>query len=231
MDSNLTIATFTAALPKNASITVTQEIVDDINNYMSDDFQRDQYRENLLGFSSVLQTGKYKINTYLDAVRFVTYKLLGSNNVMAYSQTFPTRYQDLLDKGAPAKTISTYASAFNKGQLVQAITRQSLTPSWVLNADKFQQAINVQAEIMNDTDVSPKVRSDAANSLLTHLKAPEVQEVELSLGAESNKSIDDLRAVIKESVDLQHSQIASGTVTALDIAHSSIIPKEKVINT
>lgn len=230
MTTVMTIDTFKASLPKDANITVNQELVDDFNNLMTDEVERDAFRDNLVSYSSVLANGKYKAQTYVDAVKFVTFKLLGSNNTMAYAKAFPLRYQRLLDDGAPMKTISTYASAFNKGALCQAIQLQTITPTWVLNNDKFQQAINVQAGIMNDLDVSPKVRSDAANSILTHLKPPEAQKVEIEVGTSNGSKIDALREATLELVRQNEQQLADGTATALDIAHSSIIPKEKVIN-
>ena len=60
-----------------------------------------------------------------------------------------------------------------------------MVPTWILNQDVFQSAINTQYELMMDEEVSPKVRSDAANSLLTHLKKPEVAtkaEIKIDIG-------------------------------------------------
>ena len=62
-------------------------------------------------------------------------------------------------------------TSYNKNKLVNLILEQSMIPSWVLNQDMYQKALNVQCELMLTAN-SEKV-SDAANSILTHLKPPQ----------------------------------------------------------
>ena len=166
-------------------------MVDEINGLITDPKLRENYRENLLSYTSVLADGKYKIGDYINAVKYVSYKLLGSSNIEAYSKTFPDRFQRLVQEGADDKTISSYSTAYNKNKLVNLIFEQTLVPSHILNADLYQKALNVQAQLMISA-ASEKVRSDAANSLLTHLKMPETTKIELDVGIKVDKSIEDL---------------------------------------
>lgn len=215
------------ALPKEFKGRVTDDIVDTINDIISNPEMRELYRENFVTYTNVLSTGKYTIQQYIDAVRYVSYKILGSTNIEAYAKTFPDRYKRLVAEGIEDKNIASYATAYNKGQLVNKIYEQTLIPTHVLNADIFQKAINTQAYLMMNAN-SEKVRSDAANSLLTHLKRPEAQKVELNLGIREDKSIDALRESTMALVAQQKLMIESGMSNTREIAHSKIIQGEVV---
>ena len=106
-----------ASMPKKFRHNVTDEMIDFINTTEGDEF-RDIYKENLVGFADVIEGGRYKMLDYINAVKFVSYKLIGDSNTIAYAKTFPDRYQRLVDKNTPAKTISSFSTAYNKGDLV-----------------------------------------------------------------------------------------------------------------
>jgi hypothetical protein len=93
----------------------------------------------------------------------------------------------------------------------------------VLNQDLLQKAINVQAELMTDTGISPKVRSDAANSLMTHLKPPENKKIELDLGIKKDSVVDALRSATLEYVAEQRRAITAGALTPLEAAHRPVV--------
>ena len=96
------------------------------------------------------------------------------------------------------------------------ILEQSLIPSWVLNQDLYQKAINVQAELMMTAN-SEKVRSDAANSLLNHLRPPEVQKVELDIGVKPNNMLEDLKNSLFDLAAQQQKVIEAGVVELKDV--------------
>jgi len=218
----LTKEQFKAALPKESRARVNDELMEQINNIISQPDLRENFRDNITGYANVLGSGKFKIQTYIDAVKFVSYKLLGSTALEAYAKTFPDRYKRLIDEGADNDTISAYSSAFNKTVIVNKIMEQTLVPTHILNADIFQRAINVQASLML-TAKSEKVRSDAADSLMKHLKAPEAQKVELSVTSTEDKSINELRNSTMELVAMQRKMIESGMMNAKEVAHSRIV--------
>ena len=216
-------------LPKQVRSNLTDEILDSLNKSITDPNFREVYRENLLGFTSVIQDGKYKLQSYIDAVKYVTYKFTGSKDIEAYAKTFPDRYQRLVEEGASSKTISSYAATYKKTQLVQKIFEQNMIPVHIFNADIFQKAINVQAQLMVSAN-SEKVRSDAANSLLSHLKPPEIKKIELDVGIKQDKSLDDLREATRELVEIQKRQLEAKTITPKDVAHSKLIRDEDIID-
>lgn len=219
----LTKEQFQAALPKQVKGGVSDTVIDSINQLLADPELADTYRENILSFTNVMKDGKYKLVDYLNAVRYVSYKMLGDQNVTAYSKVFPDRITRFQAANYDAKKISSYVSAYNKTQLVNKIYEMSLIPTHILNAHHFQQAINVQVQLMNDIDVSPKVRSDAANSLMTHLKRPEAQKIELDVTHKEDETTNDLRSAVRDLARQQQEMIKSGGMNAKDVAHSRII--------
>lgn len=222
MSNALTIEQFQRALPKQIKMAVTQDIVDSINLTLTDPQLSQNYRENLLSYTSVMRDGKFKIQSYLDAVRYVSFKLLGDSNVLAFAKALPDRYQNFLNTNVSEKDISSYVAAYNKNKLVNLIFEQTLVPSHVLNADLYQKALNIQAQLMVNA-VSEKVRTDAANSLLTHLRPPEIKKFELDIGIKQDSSIDELRATTLELVAQQRAMIIGNTMTAQQIAHSKLV--------
>lgn len=219
----LTKEQFVRVLPNKCKTTVTDEMVDDINKLMADQQLRENFRDNLLSYTNVLQDGRYKIQSYIDAVRYVSHKLTGSSDIEAYTKTFPDRYQRMIQENMTNKQISGFSTAYKKNILVNKILEQTLVPTYILNADLYQRAINVQASLMIDDDVSPKVRSDAANSLLTHLKMPETTKVELDVNVKKDESITELKNATLELARQQRLMLESGAMGAKEVAESTII--------
>ena len=217
----LTVDEFKSALPDKLRKTVSQELIDEVNTILSNPEEFENYRNNLISYTSVMADGKFTIPQYLDAVRYVSFKLMGCTNIDAYIKTFPARYQNHLANGTSAKDISSYVSAYNKSKLVNLIYAQTMIPSHVLNQDLFQQALNVQADLMLNAN-SEKVRTDAANSLLTHLKQPEVKKVELDITHKQDDSIEILRQSTLELVRQQRLALEAGQITATQAAHQKL---------
>lgn len=218
----LTVDQFKRALPDKVKKSVNSELVDKVNQTLSDPDMFEVYRDNLLSYTKVMQDGRFKVSNYIDAVKYVSHKLLGCSNTDAYIKTFPDKYNRFVQQGVSSKDIASYVSAYNKSKLVNLIFEQTLVPSYVLNADLYQRALNTQAELMMSAR-SEKVRSDAANSILTHLKPPETQKVELEIGQKEDSSIDALRATTMELVKQQRQMLEAGGSTAKDIAHSGLV--------
>jgi len=213
------------ALPKQVKGKLTDDILHTLNSTITDPNFREIYRDNLLGFTNIITEGKYKLSSYINAVRYVSYTSTGANGTQAYAKTFPDKYTSLVAEGASAKTISSYATTFKKTQLVQKIFEQCMIPVHIFNADIFQSAINTQATLMLSAN-SEKVRSDAANSLLTHLKPPEIKRIELDVGVQQSQVLDDLSAAVTVLAQAQQAQIIEGVSSPLTIAKSKIIADE-----
>lgn len=217
----LTISDVQGAVPPKLRGSITQEMVDTVNQITTDPEAARTIRENIVSYTSILADGKFKLEDYLNAVAFVSFKVMGYTNRESYSRTFPARYSGLVARGASDKDISAYVSSYSKNKLVNLILEQTLIPTWVLNQDAYQKAINVQVDLMLNAN-SEKVRSDAANSILTHLKQPEKKEVQINLGIAENSGLNELRDTLTKLAEQQQTLISGGKTTR-EIAHQPLI--------
>ena len=216
------------ALPGNLKSAATDELADLINQISTDPLVAEQIRDNFLSYTSVLKEGKYKVEDYLNAVAYCSYKLMGDSNQDAYFKTFPQRYANLVAAGRTPKEISSYVSAYAKGQLVNKIMEQTLVPSWVLNQHMYQAALNTQFNLMSDEGVSAKVRSDAADSLLSHLSKPKeagpLINIDLAESSGMNELKDAMKKMAEQQQQLIHAGMATKEIAAQDIV--DVTPKE-----
>lgn len=220
----LTVDVLKKSLPSKYRKNVNDDLLEHINTILDHPELYDDYRNNFLTYISVIQDGKYKLDDYLNAIKYCTHKLMGESNMDSFVKTFPNRYQSMIAKGYTAKEMSAHVAMYNKNKLVNTILEQSMIPTWVLNQDLYQKAINVQADLMLNA-MSEKVRSDAANSLLVHLKPPEVKKVELDVGIKQNDEIEALRNITAELAAQQRRMIEAGVITAKQNAETKLITK------
>ncbi|AIK00094.1 hypothetical protein CEP83_08840 [Moraxella catarrhalis] len=220
----LTVDVLKKSLPSKYRKNVNDDLLEHINTILDHPELYDDYRNNFLTYISVIQDGKYKLDDYLNAIKYCTHKLMGESNMDSFVKTFPNRYQSMIAKGYTAKEMSAHVAMYNKNKLVNTILEQSMIPTWVLNQDLYQKAINVQADLMLNA-MSEKVRSDAANSLLVHLKPPEVRKVELDVGIKQNDEIEALRNITAELAAQQRRMIEAGVITAKQNAETKLITK------
>jgi hypothetical protein len=212
------------ALPSNLKGAATQALTDQINNIVSDPLIAEQVRANFLSYSAVLRDGKFKTEDYLNAVTYVSFKLMGHSNQDSYFKTFPVRHQALIAKGTSSKDISAYVAAYSRGKLVNMILEQTLVPSWVLNQDLYQKALNVQADLMISAH-SEKVRSDAANSILTHLAKPKEAGPLVNIDLRETSGMGELKDMLNRLAQNQRTAIEHGT-SPKEIAAQRIIDVE-----
>jgi hypothetical protein len=176
-----------------------------------------------------MKDGRFKLSSYINAIKYVSFKLLGDTNINAYIKTFPEKYKRFTDDNVAKKDIASYSTAYNKSKLVNLIMEQTLVPIHVLNAPTYQKSINVQAELMM-TAKSEMVRSNAANSLMLHLKPPETTKIQLDIGIEQGSIIDDYQSVMVKMAREQQRLIALGG-DIKQIANASIKkPDEEIID-
>ena len=182
------------ALPRAQRSMVTPELVQRFNDAATGELA-DTLRDNFLGYMDVLQDGKFKIDDYLSAVKYCSFKLMGKSNRTSYALTFPDRFNRLMADPTLNAEIDSYVTAYNKGKLVNLIMAQSMVPTNVLNQDMFQKALNVQMELAL-TAQSEMVRSQAANSILTVLKTPETAKVKIDVNVKNDNSIEALQEMM-----------------------------------
>lgn len=209
-------------VPKSRRTNVSQKTVDKMNGVIKSSIAREAMKDNMLSYMSVLKEGRFKMDDYINAVKYCTLKLCGNTDIESWTKTFPERYQRLVDKNIPPQQISAHATMYNKTVMVVKIIEQTLVPIHLLNVDIHQRAINAQADLMINAK-SEMVRMNAANSLLTHLKPPETQQIDLNIGIKEDDSIKDLRDTTLELVAQQKKMLAAGAMTIKEVAHSKIV--------
>jgi len=224
--SILTVDVLKATMPKRMRSNINQSLVDKLNKLVTDPDERVHFRENLLSYTHVLQDPNVKLEAYIHAVRYVSYKLMGLTNQGAWIKTFPDRYQRILNDGKSPEHLRATVSGYNKNKIVAIVYEQALIPVHVLNADVFQKAVTTQAELMTNPNVSDKVRSDAANSLMTHLKPPEARKLNLDVAIVEDDSLRELRHAVTDLARAQRLAIEAGVEDAQRIAESKLIPAE-----
>ena len=186
-------------------------------------------KQNILGYTDVIQQGKFSLDEYLSAIQFVTYKAMGDTNSLAYKKVFPERYSAMVDKGYELKDINSRISGYNKSRLVTLLYEKLMIPTYILNQDVFQEAINTQREIMNNTKYSPIARVQAAKSLLDTLKPPELKKMQLDVSVNESDTIQELRKTTQELAQVQLKMLNQGA-NLEDILNKPIIEAEVVEN-
>ena len=207
---------FKRCLPAALKGSMDDSIREQFNKCLEDPYTRDIMGQNLIGYTSVLQQGKFKLSSYISAVRYCTYKSMGDTNIMAYKKTFPERFTEFEDKDLPMNQINSYVTAYNKSKLVSLVYQALAIPTSILNQDVFQEAINVQRSLMLDPKVSPMVRCQSAKALMDCLKPEEVKQMELSVSVKESDTVEELRKTTNELAKAQLKALQNGAdLTAL----------------
>lgn len=210
-----------SALPPKLRTFASQELAEKIDKITTDPQYAENIKENFLAYTNVLQEGRYKLDDYLNAVAYVSFKLMGYTNEEAYFRTFPDRYALLKAQGKTSRDISPYVAAYHRGKLVNKIMEQSLIPSWILNQDAYQEAINKNVQLMR-TAKSEKVQAMAADSLLKHLAKPEVNDAPLiNIDMRQGSGLDELKEAIT-SLAKKQKELIEGGVSTKEIAEQKL---------
>ena len=227
----LTLQEVQDTLPAGQKGHITQDMVNQLNALSKDPEEARHIRENFITFSQVLSEGRFKLGDYVRAVMYVSHKVMGKSNLDAYKSTFPDRYKQMVADGRSGKDIASYVAAYNKGKLVNLVYERAMIPTWVLNQDIFQSAINTQYEIMQNPTVSDKVRVEAANSLLTHLKKPESNKAELKVEVAMNDGMKALEQRLGEMAQMQLNTIEGKAMSVEDVAALPLnVPEAEIVD-
>ena len=208
-------------VPKNQRTLITQEFLDKLEASVSDSLVAEQFKENFVTYLNVLSKGKYKMEDYINAVKYVSFKLLGYSNINAYTATFPERYERLKTEGQTQ--IEAFVSMYNKNKLVMQIYEQTIVPSYVLNAPMHQQALNTLAAMIVDDDVRGMTKVKACEAILQYTKQPDVVKGELTIGIEQSDTINDLREITENLADTYRVMLEKKGMRLKDVAEADII--------
>lgn len=219
----ITLEEVRASVPTKLQSVVSQSLVDKLN-YLNSEVPEaaENIRDNFITYVDVLQEGKYKLEDYLNAIKYVSFKLMNKTNRDAYRLTFPDRFKRMKESGNAEKDIDSVISAYNRNKLVNKIYEKTIIPSWILNQDAYQEAINTQVRLMR-TASSERVQAMAADSILNHLKRPEnITQAQLNINVGTGNFIDELQKNLINLAQSQKELIKSG-VSTKEIAEQRII--------
>lgn len=217
----LPLETIKKLVPKAQRSLITQEFIDKIEKSVQDSLIAEEFKDNFITYLNVLSTGKYKMEDYISAIKYISFKLLGYSNVNAYAATFPERYDRLKREGQ--EQIEAFASMYNKNKLVMQIYEQTIVPTYVLNAPLHQEALNELAKMIKDPTVRGMTKVKACEAILQHTKQPEVIKGELTIGIEQQDTIAELREVVEQLAEANKISLERNVKSLKDIAESKII--------
>lgn len=225
--NTFTLAQIQQAVPKKLAGSITKEFVDDFNNIVNDPEIAENIRENFFTYSMILREGKYKVEDYFNAVKYVSFKIMGLNNKEAFMKAFPDRYSRYVACGFAEKDINSRITAFHKKPMVQSILAKTIIPFHILNQDARQEALNVQVKLML-TAKSEMVRSKAADSVLAYTAEPTATGPLLNVNLTKTDALDNLEKTITELAMLQKQAIQNNVVTTKAVAEQKIIDAEVI---
>ena len=219
-DGQFTMAEIKEALPAALRSKVTPALMEKLNGLSKDPDLADEIRNNFIGFNNIMNDGRFKFEDYLNACAYSTFKMMGYSNQQAWGLTFPDKLAKMRAENRDDQYISAFVASFAKGKLVNIILEQAMIPSFVLNQDLHQKALNVCAGIMANGS-SDKVKVEAARAILEATKAPEKSKVQVDLTLKDASGIGELKQIMQEVAENQIKQIEGGRRTQ-DIAHQSM---------
>lgn len=170
---------------------------------------------------------RINLQDYLNAALFVTYRNTGDTKVKAYTKTFPDRVQRMQREGQSMTHLNSYADIYSKNQCVIDIQAKMLLPTHIVCHDLFYEAMRVTVNIMNDDKVSPKVRVDAANNIMTHTKQPEIKKQELDIKINDSNEIEQLKQALFDLSAKQRNDIIEGNYSVVDVINQNIYIEDK----
>ena len=224
----LSVEMFKEVMPARLHKGITPELLKQINSTITDPIALDQFRENLMSFTSILKGGRYRLDHYICAVKYVSLLALGDTKKHAYLKTFPGKHRKIIAMNTPDSHVKAYASTYHSTKIVTLLLEQMMVPVHLMNAAMFQDALNVEAKLMQSAK-SEKVRCDAAAVLLQHLKPPETQKIELDIGVKEDDSIKALRETTLALARQQREMIEKGTASTQGIATSVLIEEAQIV--
>lgn len=213
------------ALPRDLQIHATPEMLQKINQASADPIVAENIRDNFISYTKVLSEGKFKIDDYLNAVKYISYRCMGHTKQDSYFKTFPDRHRTLVMNNTTPKDISSYVAAYDKNKIVVMLYEQSAIPVWVVNQENVQKAINTLVDVMANSK-SDIARVNAANSILTNLTPPKEEAPLINIDMRNNTGLDDLRNTLLNLATAQQEMIKNKGMTTKEIAEQRIIQGE-----
>lgn len=168
--------------------TITDETVELINEAMEDpSFSGEDFINTLVDYQNVMMGCSASMKDYINAIKFCAYleseefSITDAYKLARARDPFVIERANLPTDSVGYRELTSRASRYNKTPLVRQILTQSDMPLYLMFQGARYKAVQVLANEMVNAQYS-KDRITAAEKLLTHVKPPENQKLELSVG-------------------------------------------------
>lgn len=179
---------------------------------------------------------KYGIEDYVNAVKFVSLRLLGNTILDSYKEVFPDRvmlvekeYEEDGDSSKLKERLNWLASAYSKGKLVVKILQLTLVPSYIINAPLYDEALQKLADMIRNDEVRGMAKVKACEAILEATKQPEVieQNVNVNVGGGMirNEAMDELREVTEKLATTLKMEMEKGKHKLQEVADIELVKK------
>ena len=216
-------------LSKQQRRVVGEETIEEINKLVEDPEYGEEFLSTYLDVLNVLDDNpKNTHRQYLNAVKFFSLVEADNKIVDAYIKVFPERYEQRKKNhpGGDKDLVSGEASRYNSSKLVSEIRRVATSPVYLIHRHLLHEAILETASLMRNGK-SEFVRQKAAATLITELKPPEDQQLNIKVEDNTTSVIAELHKATQELASRQHDNILSGVSTVKDVAQARILPREE----
>ena len=234
LGKRLSIEEARSFVPRNFRSQITEKFLDQMEQAIGNDEQARHVRENFITYSKVLQDCDPNVNIldYLNAVRFITFKIMGYSAEESWKRVFPHKVEKLLREGNE-KHINKYANIYNKSQIVNKIYSQTMIPSYILHHEEYEKMISTLNDMIYSGELRGMAKVKAVEIFLSNTKPPEVAKAELQVSIQQSDTITDLRDATDKFARAMRLAIEEGKTTATEIIEADwkelVGEKENVI--
>lgn len=220
----LSIEAVRSSVPRNFRGNITESFLDDLERSMNDPEMGKIMKENFLTYTNVLNESAKNVTIwdYVNAVKFISYKIMGYSIEESWKKTFPNRAEELVKEGK-LSWINKYANGFNKTKIVNKIYEQTLIPSYVLNAPMYQRALNVLNDMIMNDEVRGMAKVKACETILNYTKPPEVNKAEVNVTIKQSDAITELREAAEAFAASMQNAVSSGQKTVGEIIDAEVV--------
>lgn len=213
---NLTVEKIKQFLPRGSSATVTEEIVEMLNNAERDSgVDQALFEEQMLSYMHMIENG-VGIEKLANAIKFCNLRMLPKmGNAKAYKIVFPDKAKEIEERG---QSCDSFASMYNSSKLVTQISKLLMVPVYITNAPVHMAMHKKLFDLSNGIGakegdyVSPTVQMNAAVALMDATKMPDDNSIELKIGmSDEAKSVQvGLTEQLARMADVQVQRLKNG---------------------
>lgn len=168
-------------VPRKFRSQITENFLDQMEQVIGDGEQARCVRENFISYSKVLQDcgPNVGILDYLNAVRFITFKIMGYSIEESWRRVFPHKVEKLI-KECKESHICKYSNIFNKSQIVNKIYSQTIIPSYILHHDMYEETLYTLNDMLNNGELRGMAKVKAAKTILKHTNPSKVTKLKIT---------------------------------------------------